>query len=81
MYLASQDPETWYLKELIKKKLKGHSWSNYGWKTIRLLWYFRTFHEKEEGVLFNIRFLQPTQTILEDVPFIYALTNTNLDGI
>ena len=53
----------------------------YGWKNVRLWWYFHTFHENWDGVLLKIRLKTPTKIILEAVLFMYILTNTNIAGI
>ena len=39
------------------------------------------FYENEEGVLFKTRLYKITETILNGVPVVYALTNTNIAGI
>ena len=73
MNAYGQDPETRGVQELIISLFKVHSWLIYGWKSVRFLWHFHTFHGNGDGVLVKIRHKTPN--------FMYLLTNRNIAGI
>ena len=71
-----QDLETQTFQKLVKNLFKVHSWLTYRWKSAWFSWYFHTFHENAEGVIFNSRVPTTAKTICEVVLFKYVLTNT-----
>ena len=71
-FLAWQEPEAKGFQEHVKK-IQSPLLLDLRIEVCYIWWYFLTFHENAE-----IRLLTPTQTILDGVLFMYALTNTNI---